>query len=150
MNTEIKRKRASASSLFLMELVIAILYFSLAASLCITLFVQAHLQSENAKHLNAAVNLCSDTAELIRSSNSVSEAARRINSLYPLAVSKDSVGDLSIYFDENYHEIMSNAGTFCENISISQEGGTLEAYISFSGVSGAQIYNLNVAHAISP
>ena len=45
----------SGSSLFLMELILAILFFSVASAVCVQLFARAHTASEQSAALNRAV-----------------------------------------------------------------------------------------------
>ncbi len=53
----------SKSSLFLMELIIALLFFSLASTVCIRLFVNAHALSNQTVDQNFAVNYAQNMAE---------------------------------------------------------------------------------------
>lgn len=53
----------SKSSLFLMELIIALLFFSLASTVCIRLFVNAHSLSSQTVDTNYAVNYAQNMAE---------------------------------------------------------------------------------------
>ncbi len=53
----------SKSSLFLMELIIALLFFSLASTVCIRLFVNAHYLSGQTVNQNYAVNYAQNMAE---------------------------------------------------------------------------------------
>ena len=53
----------SRSSLFLMELIIAILFFSLAGAVCIRLFVTAHSISQNTIARNHAITQTQNLAE---------------------------------------------------------------------------------------
>lgn len=53
----------SKSSLFLMELIIALLFFSLASTVCIRLFVNAHSLSAQTVDQNYAVNYAQNMAE---------------------------------------------------------------------------------------
>ena len=53
----------SKSSLFLMELIIALLFFSLASTVCIRLFVKAHSLSAQTVDQNYAVNYAQNMAE---------------------------------------------------------------------------------------
>ena len=50
------RNRAKSSSLFLLELVLAILFFSLASAVCVQFFVKSHILSRDAQRLNHAVS----------------------------------------------------------------------------------------------
>lgn len=55
------------SSLFLMELMIAILFFSLAAAVCVRLFVKSHTLEAESIELNHAVTSATSVAEVLRS-----------------------------------------------------------------------------------
>ncbi|WP_337663590.1 hypothetical protein [Suilimivivens sp.] len=60
---------ARKTSLFLMELIIAILFFSLAATICIQLFVKSHMISERSIALNHSILLAQNTAEIFYATN---------------------------------------------------------------------------------
>ena len=55
---------SSKSSLFLMELILSILFFSLASAVCVQLFVKSHLISRQSTDLTNSVNLAQDVAEI--------------------------------------------------------------------------------------
>ena len=57
------------TGLFLMELIIAILFFSLAATICIQLFVKSHMISERSIALNHSILLAQNTAEIFYATN---------------------------------------------------------------------------------
>lgn len=54
---------SSKTGLFLMELIIAILFFSVSGAICVQLFVQSHMTSKNSVELNHAVEWCQNVAE---------------------------------------------------------------------------------------
>ena len=57
-----KRTSNSRSSLFLIELIIAILFFSLVSAVCLRAFARSHILTENARDLNAALMHVESTA----------------------------------------------------------------------------------------
>lgn len=61
-----KRMSNSRSSLFLIELIIAILFFSLVSAVCLKAFTRSHILNQNAQDLNAALMRVESTAELLR------------------------------------------------------------------------------------
>lgn len=61
-----RQKSNTRSGLFLMELIIAILFFSLAGAVCLRMFAKSHELSIGADALNHAVNKASDMAEVVR------------------------------------------------------------------------------------
>ena len=56
-------KTTSKSALFLMELIIAIFFFSLASAVCIQLFVKAHLMGTSNTNKNHALLWAQNIAE---------------------------------------------------------------------------------------
>lgn len=56
--------KSSKSSLFLIELIISILFFSLASAACIQLFVKAHLLDEKTQEYNQIVMWSQNLSEL--------------------------------------------------------------------------------------
>ena len=50
--------RPRTSSLFLLELIFSILFFSVASAICIQIFVRAHTLSRDARALHTAVSAC--------------------------------------------------------------------------------------------
>lgn len=59
-----RKNRPRSSSLFLMELILAILFFSVASAVCVQIFVKSHLMSRQSEALNHAVTECTNAAEL--------------------------------------------------------------------------------------
>lgn len=55
---------AKRSSLFLLELIIAILFFSLTSAVCVQIFVRAHLISRQTQELNTALEKVSGFSEV--------------------------------------------------------------------------------------
>ena len=56
-------KNSSKSGIFLMELILSILFFSIAAAVCVKLFVTAHRLSDQSVNLNHAVAMAESIAE---------------------------------------------------------------------------------------
>lgn len=71
-----KRNRAQASSLFLLELTMAILFFSIASAVCVQIFVKSRAMSLHAEELNAAVREVSSAAEIVRASRAARKRRR--------------------------------------------------------------------------
>lgn len=56
-------RNTSRTGLFLMELILAILFFSLSGSVCVQLFIQAHVISNNSVVLNHSILQAQNIAE---------------------------------------------------------------------------------------
>ena len=94
----------SKLSLFLMELIVAIMFFSLSAAVCVRLFVGAHIMSENTEDLNNATIWTQNLAEAFTGANG---NLQKISELFPGAyVTSDSEdaeeGTLILFFDDKW------------------------------------------------
>ena len=79
----VRKSRARSSSLFLMELILAIFFFSAASAVCVQFFVKSHLLSRDSNALNHAVNICAGVAETVSAAESIQDAAGLLKELFP-------------------------------------------------------------------
>ena len=128
------RSSNSHSSMFLMEMMIAILFFSLASAVCLRMFTKSHQMSEDTRNLNMAVNQIQNAAELLKHSYTPKTATADTDRPdFPelfLATYPDAAADtqeLSIYFDENWNHCPADQGIFCMKIS-QNEADEISAY----------------------
>lgn len=128
------------SGLFLLELIIAILFFSIASAVCIQIFVKAHTLSQEAEILSIAVNECSDAAEIIYSSDTANHALKKLHKAYPHAAISDN--NVTVPYDDTH------ALTIDFSCPEDQEDHQqIYAHISFTSQTGNHlIYELNIIH----
>lgn len=81
------RQPAKRSSLFLMELIIAILFFSLASTVCVRIFVKSHTLEEESIQLNHAVSAATSAAEIFRNQENPFDI---LESQYPDGIRNDN------------------------------------------------------------
>lgn len=93
-----KKGHTHKSSLFLMELIIAIAFFTIASAVCIQLFVKSHLLGNDTRELNAAVNLASSAAESFRQCDG---SAKKLLALLPELV-QTKASSMEAYYDEQF------------------------------------------------
>ena len=91
------RYRHSKSSLFLMEIMLNMLFFSILVAFCLQIFVKAHRISEDTSTLHRAVTICSSVAEICQSTEN---AVELLSVLYPDAAIRGQ--DITIYFDRTF------------------------------------------------
>lgn len=65
------RPTTSKSSMFLLELVLVILFFSIASTVCIEMFVKSYTISNNSTHINKSVQIAENLAETFKSQTSL-------------------------------------------------------------------------------
>ena len=88
--------RNSRASLFLMELMISILFFSLSSAVCIQLFVKAHTINTNTEDKSNATLIAQDISELFHHVKGDEEQLLTYYSKY------ESTGDaVVLYFTKN-------------------------------------------------
>jgi len=145
--------RSSKSSLFLLELIIAILFFSISAAACIQLFAKAHAVDVRTGEQNQAIVWSQNLAELWRCSNGditfVGEQIREDYFFPEGSVVYNPSGDvttLTFQFDKNW---FFTAGTpdyriVLESASMPDDSGMLYASISLykDAESGLPFYEL--------
>lgn len=120
-------KPAKRSSLFLLELIITILFFSLASAVCIRFFVQSHTLSQDTEDLNMAVNHVSGCAELF------------------LACDESFDRKEDTYFDKNWTECDEPDAAYTLRSSVREEGIYQIGTFSVSRTDGdACIYSIDV------
>lgn len=99
----------SKTSLFLMEIIIAILFFSLASAVCLRLFAAAHIMSEQDKNLNNAILWSQNLSESFYGSDG---HLLMIKNLYPTAYlaeeETESDGTIILFFDQDWYPIDSS------------------------------------------
>lgn len=92
------QRHNNTSSLFLLELILAVLFFSVASALCIQIFTKAHLMSQDARDLNFAVNEVSSMAEQM-SDGTLQDAAAYYDSSYTSCEKADAVYVLTVHYE---------------------------------------------------
>lgn len=148
-----RKNRARSSSLFLMELILAILFFSVASAVCVQFFVKSHLLSKQANAMNYAVNECSNIAEILSTADGITESERLLEDTYPAGYS-----DGAIYYDKTFAPCDSKSASYVLRVRMQENADMLEAGIkmeildsenSQAAADGNTIYELSVKHYIA-
>ena len=118
------QRHNNISSLFLLELILAVLFFSVASALCIQIFTKAHLMSQDARDLNFAVNEVRSMAE---------------------QMPDDSLQDAAAYYDSSYASCEKADAVYVLTVHYEPEDTLLKAHISMDTVAdNRNIYTLDV------
>lgn len=107
--------RSHSSSLFLLELVVAIIIFALASAISLQFFAKAHLLNKNAKTLNYFSNESSIVAEITGISSSTEEFKKALLQVYPSATLENQT--IELYYDDNLTLCSEENGTYLYTIS---------------------------------
>jgi len=147
-----RKTRAKSSSLFLIELIIALLFFAVISAVCVQIFVKSHLLSTDAKELSFAVSECSAAAELTSVSDDKRLLLKNLKSAYPdaIVISDAENTAATVYYDEKMQSSNKANAFYTMNIDIKQDDSMLYSNVSMSAPSDdIEIYSLNVKHHIS-
>lgn len=150
----IRKSRPQASSLFLMELILAILFFSIASAVCVQFFVKSHLLSQRSQELSHAVNECSTIAEICKTSDSLSQATELLKQEYPftdISASADTNNmHFIFYFDKDFRACEQKDAACELQLTLQEKNEMLTAQMQVLNESNASvIYELETIHHIA-
>lgn len=142
------QRHNNTSSLFLLELILAVLFFSVASALCIQIFTKAHLMSQDARDLNFAVNEVSSMAEQISAGTLHSDTAASSGDTASdpsTQMPDDSLQDAAAYYDSSYASCEKADAVYVLTVHYEPEDTLLKAHISMDTVAdNRNIYTLDV------
>ncbi len=122
-------RRHSKTSLFLMELILSILLFSLCSAICVQLFVRSHREEQKAVFLNQAVRTCDSVAAHIQQEKALPSP---------------------VYYDEDFHPCaQEEAAWLLETRDVTPAGASVrQAYITIRDLKypGPLAYTLIVGY----
>lgn len=135
-----KRGTARRSSLFLLELLIAILFFSLASAVCIQLFVKAHVQTQDTRILNMAMNQAQNAAEGIRGTDG---SLLAVSGLFP--TSEKTEDTCTVFYDSQWNTCDKPNASYQMQITLLETSSMIQGQIEILD-SGKQstLYTLDV------
>ncbi len=132
-----KRTPAKRSSLFLLELIIAILFFSLTSAVCVQIFVRAHLISRQTQEQNMALEKISGFTEVFLAGASIEDLPGVIKSAGADEQStsetfsdnsdsgistQEETSSYQIYYDADWQPCNPDNATFLIQIQIKPQG----------------------------
>lgn len=141
-------KTKSRTSLVLMELIICVLFFSVASAVCVQLFVNAHLISKHTFELNCAVAKAQGFAEVMRGTDGSYDS---IIEMFPEAYIENENG-FSVYYDSDFNTIDYNdkfAAEYSASVTLEKVSKIQNMYINIVRLSDDEtIYSLNATKYI--
>lgn len=152
----IRKNRPRSSSLFLMELILAILFFSIASAVCVQFFVKSHMLSRDSNALNHAANECANIAEVLDTTDSLTECTELLSQLYPDGtypnISQDAESneiEITLCYDEAFLPCSTEASAYTLCIHISHFEQMLAADLAFYNDASNVLYELHTEHHIA-
>ena len=134
---------AKRSSLFLLELIIAILFFSLTSAICVQIFVRAHLISRQTQELNMALEKVSGFSEVFLAGDSFSDLLPEDASVSENA---DGSAEYVVFYDENWQLCSSSDAAYEIQIRIDPQGALLHG--TFTARSASDVDEPSVIYSM--
>lgn len=153
------------SFLFLFEMIMAMLIFFIAASICVSVFAQAHRMNRESRELNAATSAEKNVAELISASDGLDSAQSLILETYPQAeiadasdAASESAGaengfTVCIGFDGDFQVTAREAAKYLLKADVASDDRLMSADLHYypvteNGAAGDSVYDLHVENAV--
>lgn len=173
----VHKSRARSSGLFLMELIIAILFFSVASAVCLEFFVKSHLLSLDSDILTRSVNECSSAAEILCTAESLENGIFLLQQRYPegkypssdsLTILVDSLSSVStqesadnsseetiqIFFDDSFSQCRESSALYIMDVHLTCREQMVDVVLQIYentnvGEKGSPIYLMETRHHIA-
>lgn len=114
MNKYVKSK----TSLFLMELIITILLFSICGAVCMKLFAASNTLGHKTRELNLSVACAQGYVEVMRGTDG---AIDDIMKMYPTAI-KGGDGFFEVFYDKDFKECGFDQAIYVSDVTLAPEG----------------------------
>ncbi len=128
-----------SSRLFLIELICAVLFFSLGSAVCVQAFVQAHTVSTRARDLSFASAAVSSAANVLR----YAEDPEDFLTYYPEA-GLDSDGTVFLCYGADLTPCDEDSAAYVLRAEARVRGGAHRARIGMYNAAGEEIYALEL------
>ena len=138
-----KKYRHSKSSLFLLEIMLNILFFTVLVTICLQLFFKAHHLSTDTAILHKTATTCNSIAEVYQSAGNGEEM---ILNIYPKSIILNNT--IILYFDRNFTACAEFESAY--RAVLSKDANTQLLHISFLRKDETEaIYQLDVSSYLS-
>ena len=135
------RKTPRRSSLFLLELILAIFFFCLASAVCVRFFAKSHVLSQETTNLDMAVNQTSSFAELFRSDG---DFFALVTERCPDAVLASDQTTITLCYDKDWQVSSADSAAFCLTMEIKDDAPLTSGCFTMTQISDEDtIYTLN-------
>lgn len=137
-------RSSSKSSLFLIELLIIIAFFSVASVVCVRLFTQSHAISLQSRDLNRAVTVAQSAAESFKAAEGQPEEIARL-----LGGRMERSGAVVVYYDENWQlaDAPEDRGYLLRiHTQIDGRLSVADIEVAEGAEDGRQVYTLQTKH----
>lgn len=139
-----EERKHSGTGLFMTELILVILFFSIAASCCLQAFARSARIHRQSEQLKAALN---STENLVQQLKSLGGDLEGLSAYYP----QMSLGEeAEVYFDQDGISCGEETADYEIFVTALQEDGVLFALLESRTMDGEEIYTLQAPICLQP
>lgn len=129
-------KSRSKSSLFLMELIIVLMFFSLCAATCMQVFAQAKVKTDNSRDLTSASFVAESAAEVYKAyDGDLETVARKLCGTVDGSVMK-------VYYDDEWMPSIQDAAVYIMTVTETENDDISKAFIEVDIVDGENLFDI--------
>ncbi len=132
----------SKSSLFLMELIIVLLFFSISAAICMKVFASAKVKTQMSRDMSNASFAAESLAEAFKAEKM---DGKPMSALYPNATEYDGV--MTVYYDADWALAEKYEGKYRATLEEHLDGPVTEALIKVYAENGDLLFDIVAAAA---
>ena len=132
------------SSLFLIELIIAILFFSLGSAVCVQAFAKAHTVSMDARDLSFASSTVSSAASVVKYTDGELDSIR---AYFPEAF-QEVEDTIAVCYDGNFTPCDASDASYTLRIETGVQDGVETAHIWMADRLGQTVYELDLRYPV--
>ncbi len=146
------KQKSSKSTLFLMELMIAILMFSLCAAVCLSLFGASRTMTDDSDNLNHAVALSKSAASCYKAANGDLTVTAQLMYGAEAGIVNETTDKMIFYYDGHWNPAKHfvEDGFYLQIENDSKNDNLLrEAMITVCHADQTQIFQLQVKKAVT-
>lgn len=138
-----KLQTHSKSSLFLMEMILAVLILVLAGTACVQVFAAARMQRQKARELNHIQELTTSIGEVLEGWDGNLSSFVKI--LPPASGSSETSWKLEYFYDNNWNTCEKASCTYTMTVQLEVSDAEKKADLCFSNANGDSLYQLSIA-----
>ncbi|MEG0803953.1 MAG: hypothetical protein RSF90_03250 [Pygmaiobacter sp.] len=133
------KQESSKSALFLMELILAILFFAISGAVCARLFVGAHLVSTATRDENRAIAFAQSAAACVQSQNGDFTTAAA------LLEGRQQNGIVTVFYDKDGQPVAAEAGSLY-TMTLTPDDGEEQAEVTVRRIGRSEpVFSLHIA-----
>lgn len=135
-----KANKYSKNSVFLLEIILNILLFSVLTIVGLSFFINTHSISNETTVIHQAVNTCNNIVTIFESGDGSNAS---ILNEFPQAICSEKM--IFLYYDENFKICTEKEAMYMAKLEITEKDNIYNAKISYTNFDGKEYFSTNAS-----